>query len=265
MTNRSVVSPGAYVDSGYPHAVRPLGRVTTCFAPMGLSVDASPSVVYLVDDEPDICEALEFMLTANGFEVVTCPSGASLMSQLQSGAAASVLMDLRLPDVDGLDLLVKLRTHVPSLPVIVMTGFGQVQMAVKAMKLGALDFLEKPIDEAELVDLLRRAQTLQAQPASSQANRFNRLLAELTAREVETLSKLVLGLTSKQAAQQLGISPRTVDVHRASILQKLGAPTTMVALATLRQLEPSQYQLLADSPSQFYSLLQRKALRDIAV
>lgn len=223
--------------------------------------ELASSVVYLVEDDLDICEALEFMLTANGFEVITCDSGAALLSQLQPGLAASVLMDLRLPDVDGLDLLVSLRRGAPALPVIVMTGFGQVQMAVRAMKLGALDFLEKPIDEYQLIDLLRRADSASTARVSSHAIG---LLAELTAREVETLSKLVRGLTSKQAAQQLGISHRTVDVHRASILQKLGAPTTMVALAMVRQIEPVQYQLLIENPAQFFSVSQRKSLREMA-
>ncbi|MDE2594769.1 MAG: response regulator transcription factor [Burkholderiales bacterium] len=261
MSGRTIIPAGTYTESGYPVIGHAISGVATRYAGMSLRRGMQASLVYLVEDDLDICEALEFMLTANGFEVLTCESGAALLAQLKPGVAASVLMDLRLPDVDGLDLLVTLRSQAPSLPVIVMTGFGQVQMAVRAMKLGALDFLEKPIDERELVDLLRRAQAPVAARVNSQATG---LLAELTAREVETLSKLVQGLTSKQAAQQLGISPRTVDVHRASILQKLGAPTTMAALAMLRQLEPEQYHLLVDSPDQFFALSQGKALRDIA-
>ncbi|MGE5451700.1 MAG: response regulator transcription factor [Acidobacteriota bacterium] len=239
---RTMIPAGTYMDSGYP-----------VLGPRYVGVSARRaqpvSVVYLVEDDPDICEALEFMLTANGFEVVTCQSGSALLARLQPGTVASVLMDLRLPDVDGMDLLVTLRRQMPSWPVIVMTGFGQVQMAVRAMKLGALDFLEKPIDETELVGLLRCA----IKPAAMRPHKPAGLLAELTARELETLSKLVKGLTSKQAAQLLGISPRTVDVHRASILQKLGAPTTMAALAMLRQMEPEQYRLLTEHPARLYA------------
>lgn len=260
MGGRTIISAGTCTDSGYPVMGRLMSGVVARYADMSLRTRAQSNMVYLVEDDADICEALEFMLTANGFEVVSCDSGAALLSQLKPSVAASVLMDLRLPDVAGLDLLVTLRSQIPTLPVIVMTGFGQVQMAVRAMKLGALDFLEKPIDEQELVDLLRRAQ----KPVLTQANSFVMgPLAELTAREVDTLSKLVRGLTSKQAAQQLGISHRTVDVHRASILQKLGEPTTMAALAKLRQIEPELYQLLIEDPSQFFSVSQRKDLRDV--
>lgn len=260
MGGRTIIPLGTYTESGYSAVGHAMSGVATRYAGMSLRRRPQCARVYLVEDDLDICEALEFMLTANGFEVVTCDSGAALLAQLKPGVAASVLMDLRLPDVDGLDLLVTLRSQAPSLPVIVMTGFGQVQMAVRAMKLGALDFLEKPIDERELVDLLRRADSPSAGRLNCQAIG---LLAELTAREVETLSKLVRGLTSKQAAQQLGISHRTVDVHRASILQKLGAPTTMAALAMVRQIEPVQYQLLVEDPAQFFSVSQCQALSEI--
>lgn len=255
MSGRTMIPHGAYTESGYPVVGHNFGS-TNRFAGLSTRRAAQSSLVYLVEDDPDINEALEFMLTANGFEVISCESGEAMLGALRPDARASILMDLRLPDVDGLDLLVKLRSLAPNIPVIVMTGFGQVQMAVRAMKFGALDFLEKPIDECELVNLLRRAH---AATANCQRHQASTLLADLTARELETLSKLVTGLTSKQAAQQLGISPRTVDVHRASILQKMGAPTTVVALAMLRQLEPDQYRLLTEDPQAMFNLVQSVA------
>lgn len=255
MSGRTLIPYGTYTESGYSVLGRNVSS-TNRFAELAPRRAAQSSLVYLVEDDPDINEALEFMLTANGFEVISCESGSAMLAALRPDARASILMDLRLPDVDGLDLLVKLRAIAPNIPVIVMTGFGQVQMAVRAMKFGALDFLEKPIDESELVELLRRAHK---SFADSQRHQSSALLAELTARELETLSKLVTGLTSKQAAQQLGISPRTVDVHRASILQKMGAPTTVVALAMLRQLEPEQYRLLTQDPQAMFQLVQSEA------
>lgn len=255
MSARTMIPHGAYTESGYPVLGHKFSS-TSCFAGLAPRRAVQSSLVYLVEDDSDINEALEFMLTANGFEVISCDSGAAMLAALRPDTRASILMDLRLPDVDGLDLLVKLRALAPNMPVIVMTGFGQVQMAVRAMKLGALDFLEKPIDERELVDLLRRAHS---SSVNGQRHQASTLLAELTARELETLSKLVTGLTSKQAAQQLGISPRTVDVHRASILQKMGAPTTVVALAMLRQLEPEQYRLLTQDPQAMFQLVQSAA------
>lgn len=245
----SVLGSG-FVDSG----VSVYTRSASSGAPKVPQQGWQRSRVYLVEDDEDISFALQFMLNANGFDVTTFQTGQALLQHIRHGQQFSVLMDLRLPDVSGLDLLVRIKALMPSVPVVVMTGFGQVQMAVRAMKLGALDFLEKPIDEALLVELLKRAHTLSV-PTPAEAS--SALLAELTAREIETLSKLALGLTSKQAAQQLGISPRTVDVHRAAILQKMGAATTALALASLRQIEPRQYHLLTENPQALLSQVER--------
>jgi two-component system response regulator FixJ len=178
--------------------------------------------VHVVDDDDAVRDSLQFLLHASGFVVSTYPRAEALLA-VAGAVAGCVLTDVRMPSMNGLDLQVRLNALGSRLPVIVMTGQAEIPVAVRAMKAGAVDFLVKPIDEGMLVAAVRRALELgrrsrQAQAASAAATAR---LAELTPREREVMDLLVAGLSNKAIAGELGASPRTVEVHRARVMEKL--------------------------------------------
>ena len=185
---------------------------------------SGPATVHVVDDDSAILDSLRFLLEPAGYVVRTYESpGALLAAALPPDGC--VLTDFRMPEMDGITLQERLAAASVRLPVIVMTGNGDVSSAVRAMKAGAVDFLEKPFEERELFDAIERAidgnrRTLDAY---NQATTALRHLATLTGREREVLDHIVSGKSNKEIAQILGISPRTIDVHRAHIFQKLDA------------------------------------------
>lgn len=187
--------------------------------------------IYIVEDNLMLCEAYAFMLRANDFDTYCFNSGNSFLQANWSGENTALLLDLCLPDMSGLDILSAVRQRSPNMPVIVISSFGAVSTAVQAMKLGALDFIEKPVEEHELVSILRQA--LQASGAKAEEIDGQQLLAALTPRERQILDQLANGLSSKEIARQLGISPATVDVHRNRILGKLNVRTTPQAVSLL--------------------------------
>jgi two-component system response regulator FixJ len=180
--------------------------------------------VYIVDDDPAICRALKQLLDAAGFFAVAYSgSGAFLDAapQLQRGC---VLLDVRMAGIDGLEVQARLNRLAIRMPVILMTGQGDVTTAVRGMKAGAIDFIEKPFDddlllvaiEGALAELDRRAHNQEVMDAAER-------VAALTRREREVLDGLVAGRPNKVIAYDLGISVRTVEVHRARMLDRLGA------------------------------------------
>jgi two-component system response regulator FixJ len=180
--------------------------------------------VHVVDDDAAVRDSLCVLLQSSGFSVHAHASAEAFLAVAEY-AAGCVLTDVRMPAMDGLELQQRLNERGLRLPVIVMTGQGDVLVAVRAMKAGAVDFLEKPVVDALLVDAVGRAlaagrRTLHARSTAAAAAR---LLADLTPREREVLDLLVAGLPNKAIALQLGASPRTVEVHRAHILDKLHA------------------------------------------
>lgn len=198
--------------------------------PEAMPAPAHPTI-YIVEDNLMLSEAYAFMLRANEFATQSFNNGNSFLEANWHGENSALLLDLCLPDMSGLDILSAVQARSPNMPVIVISSFGAVSTAVQAMKLGALDFIEKPVEEHELVSILRQA--LQTSGANTDEVDAQQLLASLTPRERQILDQLANGLSSKEIARQLGISPATVDVHRNRILGKLNVRTTPQAVSLL--------------------------------
>ena len=184
------------------------------------------SVVYIVDDDEAVRDSLVTLLEARGYRT---KAFANAEAFLEAGAAPSLpgclLLDVNLPGVGGLSLLQQIGHVSPHLPVLMITGMGQVATAVQAMKAGALDFLEKPLDADALFALVDRALAASAQASASAEHRAKAKawLDRLTPRERSVFDHLAKGKTNKQIAAELKISPRTVEIHRANLMEKLGA------------------------------------------
>jgi two-component system response regulator FixJ len=185
---------------------------------------SATAAIHIVDDDPAVADSLRLLLEASGFSVQTHASAAAFMA-VAAGLAGCVLTDVQMPGMDGLELQQQLNERGVRLPVIVMTGQGDIPIAVRAMKAGAVDFLEKPVDEARLLEAVGRAmeQGKRLQQAQASAAEAAARLAGLTPREREVLDLLVSGLSNKAVGNELGASPRTIEVHRARILEKLQA------------------------------------------
>ncbi|HET9147460.1 MAG TPA: response regulator [Acetobacteraceae bacterium] len=180
--------------------------------------------IHVVDDDAAVRDSLRFLLEQEGWEIRTYDSAMSLMSA-ELPPEGCVLTDFHMPEIDGLQLQARLSARGVGLPVIIMTGYGDVPAAVRAMKAGAVDFLEKPFREDALLDAVRRAleSNRQALDAAASAESAARRIALLTPREREVMELVAAGRSSKEIARILGASPRTIDVHRARVLQKLQA------------------------------------------
>jgi two-component system response regulator FixJ len=185
---------------------------------------AAADTVHVVDDDAAVRDALSVLLQTAGFKVQTYDDAATFLA-VAGTAAGCVLTDVRMPGLDGLELQLRLRDQGVRLPVIVMTGQGDIPVAVRAMKAGAVDFLEKPFEEEHLLSAIQRAlaEHRRLHDLEAAAAAANGKLARLTPREREVLDLLVTGLPNKAVANRLGTSPRTIDVHRARVLEKLEA------------------------------------------
>ena len=182
------------------------------------------STVHVVDDDEAMRESLRVLLEASGFAVRTHASAGGFLASGPVGLGC-VLTDVRMPGMDGLELLRRLHDQDIRLPVVVMTGQGDIAIAVQAMKAGAVDFLEKPFDDEALFEAIRRAQEQNKrlrEIAATSAEAASRL-ATLTPRERVVFDLLVTGLPNKAIANTLGASPRTIEVHRARVFEKLKA------------------------------------------
>jgi two-component system response regulator FixJ len=182
-------------------------------------------VVHIVDDEEAVRQSLAFLLTVAGFAVRVHNSATEFLALAPSLTNACLITDLRMPDMSGVELLRKLSAEKIAIPAIVITGHGDVPMAVEAMKAGALDFIEKPFAEDALIEAIREAaaQLKERTAGAGDAAGIRRRLDELTERERQVLSGVVAGLPNKTIGYDLDISPRTVEVHRANIMAKMQA------------------------------------------
>ena len=188
--------------------------------------------IYVVDDDEAIRRSLSFMLKTSGFAVALFEGGLPFLKEAADLEPGCVLLDVRMPDMDGLAVQRELRARGIMLPVVIMTGHGDIDMAVTAMKAGASDFIEKPFEKAALlgcVDAARRI-AVADRGASARAEDARARLNVLTDREREVLDGLVDGLPNKTIAFDLGISPRTVEIHRANLMQKLEVKSLAEAL-----------------------------------
>jgi two-component system response regulator FixJ len=181
-------------------------------------------LVHVIDDDDGLREALAFLLDVNGIEARFYASANAFLDALPV-ADGCVLTDVRMPGLTGLELVRELRARGATFPVIVMTGHGDIPLAVEAMKAGVLDFIEKPFEDEHLIGSLRNAlSALQTTEASDAGRRAaEQRLSELSPRERDVLAGVVEGKLNKQIAFELEISPRTVEIYRANLMTKTGA------------------------------------------
>jgi two-component system response regulator FixJ len=180
-------------------------------------------IVHLVDDDDAIRDAVGFMLRTEGFRVMTYVSGVAFLAAAAKAPPGCVLLDIRMPDIDGLEVQRVLAECGASFPIVVLTGHGDISLSVRAIKAGAVDFLEKPFQKAALLSAIDGAfaQLENTQTHDLDAAEAMRRLAVLTPRERDVLAGLVRGQPNKITAYDLGISTRTVEVHRANLMHKL--------------------------------------------
>ncbi len=183
-------------------------------------------LVHVVDDSAELRTALQLLLKSVAIDVRTYAAADEILS-LPGGLPnrpSCVLLDVRMPGMSGIALLERLRQQYPGLPIVIMTGHGDIDMAVRAMKLGAVDFVTKPFSSQALLDLIQDVLRRKAEPRESPVSAAARW-ATLTAREREIFERIVSGDSNKAIAYDLGISIRTVESHRARIMEKMNAKT----------------------------------------
>jgi two-component system response regulator FixJ len=188
-------------------------------------LSTSNIVVHIVDDEEAVRTSLAFLLDISGFAVRTHATATDFLKLAPDIKNGCLITDLRMPDMDGVELLRRLRDAGSMLPAIVITGHGDVQMAVEAMKNGALDFIEKPFSDDVLIASITRAVDEAASRSLADAGRDVLLgrIASLSERERQVLKRVVDGQPNKTIAFDLGLSPRTVEVYRANLMSKMQA------------------------------------------
>ena len=182
-------------------------------------------IVHVVDDDEAMRDSMAFLLRAENFQVQTYADAADFLDALPKIQAGCVVTDVRMPGMSGIELLQRLRELKVTVPVIVVSGHGDVPLAVEAMKTGALDFIEKPFDDEVFLRAIRLALSARAVDSQRQAQKatINSRLESLSNREREVLEGLVAGHPNKTIAYDLGISPRTVEIYRANVMEKMQA------------------------------------------
>jgi two-component system response regulator FixJ len=191
--------------------------------------------VYVIDDDGAMRDSLAFLLDAAEFEVTLFESAQHFLDVLPSVDFGCVISDVRMPGIDGIELLKRLKTSRSSLPVLIMTGHGDVPLAIEAMKLGAVDFLEKPFEDDRLIGMIDTALKQAEAGARSEAAVLDiaARVESLSPREHQVMEGLVAGLSNKQIARDYDISPRTIEVYRANVMTKMqaGSLSELVRLA----------------------------------
>jgi len=191
--------------------------------------------VYVIDDDEAMRHSLEFLLNSADFEVTLFDSAQAFLDGLTGLDFGCVVSDVRMPGIDGMEMLRRLKSAQSSFPVIIMTGHGDVPLAVEAMKLGAVDFLEKPFDDDLLIAMvesgLKRAEPEARNEAATRE--IAERVATLSPRERQVMDGLVAGLSNKAIAREYDISPRTIEVYRANVMTKMqaGSLSELVRLA----------------------------------
>jgi len=183
------------------------------------------ATVHVIDDDEAARHSLAFLLGTAKIDVKTYDSAVAFLKIAANVRSGCIITDVRMPEISGIDLLRRLKELKIGVPVIVITGHGDVSLAVEAMKIGAADFLEKPFDDEALLAAVRAALNRQTTDSKRQAERadIDSRLAALSNRERDVLQGLVSGLANKQIAFNLGISPRTVEIYRANLMTKMQA------------------------------------------
>lgn len=197
-------------------------------------MDTRNATVFIVDDDSAVRDSLMLMIEQEGIHVETYPSGEEFLDSFQNASLGCAILDIRMPGMDGIQLQQELNRRNIQLPVIFLTGHGDIPMSVKAIKAGAVDFLTKPVTRESLLSSVRTAimesQRLIRELANGQDAKSR--LAELTEREREVMALAIAGAPNKEIARRLGISHRTVEIHKSKIMHKTGA-TNLLELARI--------------------------------
>ena len=196
-------------------------------------------IVHIVDDDEAVRQSLAFLLSSTGLAVRVYDSATSFLAGLASVKGGCLITDMRMPDMTGLELLHQLRAKACGLPAIVITGHGDVALAVEAMKAGAVDFIEKPFDQEAILTAVKAA--LERGGEGGDTTAIAARLASLSERERQVLEGLIAGHPNKTIAYDLGISPRTVEVYRANLMTKMEARSLseLIRMAILAKVTPT--------------------------
>jgi FixJ family two-component response regulator len=192
-----------------------------------LKVMASETTIFIIDDDRAIRIALESLLGSVGQSCKTFASVQEFLADWREGAAGCLLLDVRLPGINGLEFQSQISRHNITIPIIMMTGFGDIPMSVRAMKAGAVDFLAKPFRDQELLDAVSAglARDRENRAARNEVEQVRAAYDGLTKREREVMALVTAGKLNKQVAGDLGLSEITVKIHRGSVMRKMGART----------------------------------------
>ncbi|MCT8970656.1 response regulator transcription factor [Microbaculum marinisediminis] len=189
-------------------------------------MSAGQKTIHIVDDDPSVRDALSVVFTLEGYSVCVFSNAADFLTAARAGTPDCVLLDVHMPGKSGMDVLHELQSANFPAPVFIISGQGDIPMAVRAIKHGAFDFIEKPFDADTVVVRVEEAVAAELRrPAGSDADTAA-IADTLTPRERDVLREITAGATNKEAGRTLGISPRTIEVHRARIMEKLGARNT---------------------------------------
>jgi two-component system response regulator FixJ len=199
-------------------------------------------IVHIVDDDEAVRESLAFLLGSAGLTVRLYDSASAFLAGLSAVKNGCLVTDVRMPDMTGIELLRQLRSRACNLPAIVITGHGDVPLAVEAMKAGAVDFIEKPFDEEAILNAVQSALDRGATEEDGDNAAVAAKLATLSERERQVLEGLVAGHPNKTIAYDLGISPRTVEVYRANLMTKMGARSLseLIRMAIAGKVNPTR-------------------------
>jgi FixJ family two-component response regulator len=184
-----------------------------------------PPVVFVVDDDPAMRDSLRWLIESTGLQVETFADARTFLARIRPELPGCLVLDVRMPDMSGLDLQSELARRGIGLPTIVVTGHAEVPMAVRAVKAGAIDFIEKPFSDQLLLDRVRQGIEMDRHERDGRARRAEvlRRMSLLTQREREVLDLVVAGRANKEIAAELHLSPKTVEVHRAHVMEKMQA------------------------------------------
>jgi RNA polymerase sigma factor (sigma-70 family) len=196
--------------------------------------------VFVVDDDAAVRDSIKELVESVGLQAEGYDSALAFLDAFESQRPGCLVLDVRMAEMSGLVLQERLNELEASIPVILLTGHGDVPMAVQAMRSGAVDFIQKPYREQALLDSINAALAtdVAARRSSVATDDVEQRLSSLTGREREVLGQILSGLTSKEIARELGVSPRTVEAHRKNLLQKLGIATVKLLMLRFTSLEP---------------------------
>ena len=201
---------------------------------------APDQTIHVVDDDEALRDSMTWMLEGNGYQVAAYDSAEAFLAVCRPDMAGCVVLDVRMPGMSGLELFEELSRRRCTLPVVFITGHGDVPMAVSALKKGAVDFIEKPFSERDMLRLIEQCLKLERENRDKRLLEADtaRRLEQLTQREREVLDLIIVGKLNKQIADVLGISIKTVEVHRARVMEKMGANSLAELVQHVVTVEP---------------------------